>query len=406
MPSLKENVQQLLGAAKNVQKKQDKAAYLSLPLLASAKLGDRALYDECQREMNALLEDNQLWQTGDDLAIKAWILGRALLAALNIGDNEFIIKAHQKSNLLSLLQRKEIAKNAFSVCGWALLAHVDNSAQYIALDKDSIKAAINIAEELTKKLASAKTEADRAEALSNTLWSWVMIFQVAAKNKDIEFSKLCVERMKEITGQPTIAQALEAGLPKPEDCPAWVIAIAVVSVDELLSGLPQEGQKVALPHLEADLFELQNKLTNTLERAKASGNLADTTLAKLTVSYNFAKNKPQGWPEYQTAICHFNQAKVHINAEQYNKIKKQAQTLEKEINSIWPYPNKSRKQEKRNALTELLMESIANYDSYDSLANVVDKIEKTHEAVRLGNLSHRTSELLDELRGSTAPQLN
>lgn len=82
--------------------------------------------------------------------------------------------------------------------------------------------------------------------------------------------------------------------------------------------------------------------------------------------------------------------------EQIQQIYKQINALEKEINSCWPYPNRSRKAAKIRGLEDLLH----NSTTMDAKA-AVSKTEKDHPEIRKGGISTRTADLLDEIRNTT-----
>ncbi len=88
-----------------------------------------------------------------------------------------------------------------------------------------------------------------------------------------------------------------------------------------------------------------------------------------------------------------------LEPEFITKIKKLITTLDKEISSCWPYPNKDRKKLKVEGLV-ILLEKLSNMDP-DIAVSQVEKQFTNHLGVcllREGNLSTRTSDLLDEIR--------
>ena len=86
----------------------------------------------------------------------------------------------------------------------------------------------------------------------------------------------------------------------------------------------------------------------------------------------------------------------NLSQEQIEAINKQIDTLEKEIKSSWPYPNKERKQIKKHALEKLI-----EYAQKDPVATAVAKIiEEFPDAIK-GTLSKRTATLLASLQTET-----
>ncbi|WP_133128501.1 NADAR family protein [Legionella nagasakiensis] len=87
-----------------------------------------------------------------------------------------------------------------------------------------------------------------------------------------------------------------------------------------------------------------------------------------------------------------------LTPEQTKKIGDLIRTLKGEIDSSFPYPNKDRKQEKVNALEQLL--KISSDGSATSAAKAVEDVLKTHPKAADGVFSTRTSALLTEIANS------
>ncbi len=95
----------------------------------------------------------------------------------------------------------------------------------------------------------------------------------------------------------------------------------------------------------------------------------------------------------QTAPQLFFSRTKFLTLAQKDAINKVIDTLYSEINSCWPYPDKDIKQEKVNALEQLL-----EYGKTMSVVAAVSKIEAEFERVRHGRISNRTVVLLDNLK--------
>lgn len=81
-----------------------------------------------------------------------------------------------------------------------------------------------------------------------------------------------------------------------------------------------------------------------------------------------------------------------LSAEQIAAISKLIISLEREIKSCWPYPNKDRKRIKMDALSSLITKA-----NTLSLAEALVEIEEEYPGVRDGNISTRTNDLLNRL---------
>lgn len=103
-------IEQLASSAKD-------AYAASLPMIASAELGDNTLYESTRNQMLNTLEDlgrNQndspLWMQNN--SFKAWMWGRVLLAADSMCDNNTAMLA--STRLKSLLNGKAAASDNFA----------------------------------------------------------------------------------------------------------------------------------------------------------------------------------------------------------------------------------------------------------------------------------------------------
>jgi hypothetical protein len=85
-----------------------------------------------------------------------------------------------------------------------------------------------------------------------------------------------------------------------------------------------------------------------------------------------------------------------LSPAQRTAITKLIQTLEKEINSCWPYPNKDRKRQKVDALTHFL-----NFAEHTTdVSAIFDSIRRNYPDAFKGDVSRRTGQLLNSLRDS------
>lgn len=180
----------------------------SLPLIASAELGDKKRYDITLTHMLNSLDKNT-----QDHPFKAWMLGRILLAADDMNDADTIKKARQKLN-----EYLNEDSSAFSAWAWGYRAALD-SKNY-ALYKKSM---LDAAETLTKKYQTSPNH----EALSNALWAWVMNLQAAAFAGDQKSYHWIKEQIKLIAEENSVSLSLKKGLlrtAQSNDYPAWAMA--------------------------------------------------------------------------------------------------------------------------------------------------------------------------------------
>ncbi len=89
------------------------------------------------------------------------------------------------------------------------------------------------------------------------------------------------------------------------------------------------------------------------------------------------------------------QESSNFTEQQQKDIHKVINQLDKEIKSCWPYPNKDRKQNKIDALNELL-----ELSNKMSVLEAIEAVEKKFSNIRDGRLSKRTANLLNNLKDS------
>ncbi len=85
----------------------------------------------------------------------------------------------------------------------------------------------------------------------------------------------------------------------------------------------------------------------------------------------------------------------NLSEEQLQQIKKLISSLEKEISSFWPYPNKNRKQIKVDALNSFIGKTETM-----TISEAIDKIDIEYPQVRSGQISTRTADLFNSLRNA------
>lgn len=79
------------------------------------------------------------------------------------------------------------------------------------------------------------------------------------------------------------------------------------------------------------------------------------------------------------------------------RITRQIDVLNREINSCWPYPNKDRKQIKVDALQSLL----SKCEEGQNVTEAINEIKEIYPQVMAGRMSQRTATLLDDIARDT-----
>jgi hypothetical protein len=195
----------------------------SLPLIASAGLGDAKRYASARTTMLTMLtalnekpNDYAEWMRSN--SFKAWMWGRVLLAADTMADSKTIL---QSKNKLSFLLNKEITKDDnFAFYTWAQAYDATlNIKEYQTFKKAMMQNAV---------LLSKKSKEDPANhgALSDALWAWVMNLSAAANAGDQKNYTLIKEQIKVLTGAESVTKSLETGLlrtAESNDYPAWAL---------------------------------------------------------------------------------------------------------------------------------------------------------------------------------------
>lgn len=86
-----------------------------------------------------------------------------------------------------------------------------------------------------------------------------------------------------------------------------------------------------------------------------------------------------------------------LSVSQIKKINLLIESLQREIKSHWPYPNKELKQEKVDALTELKQLCVC-HSIEDSIISIQEKFKRVME----GKISTRTADLIDSLKSESS----
>jgi hypothetical protein len=196
----------------------------SLPLIASAELGDEKRYDVALTQMLHTLDaletkpnDCPQWMRNN--SFKAWMWGRVLLAANSMNDVKTSSQA--KNKLIAFLNEKVTKEDSLAFMTWAWgYRAAANQAEYGI----SSKRMIDDAMQLTEKY---KEEPKNHSALSDALWAWVMNLSAAATAGDVHNYALIKDQIKAVTGADSATKALETGLlrtAQSNDFPAWALA--------------------------------------------------------------------------------------------------------------------------------------------------------------------------------------
>lgn len=261
----------------------------SLPLIASAGLGDKNQYYTACAQMLKTLEildakptEFPEWQRSN--SFKAWMWGRVLLAADSMADAETITLA--KGKLLSLLDKKITKEDNFSYFTWAWGYRAAlNQTEYDI----SHKRMVNDAVQLTEKY---KAKQEDHGALSAALWAWVMNLSASANAGDQHTYALIKEQIKFLTGAESVTKALEIGLLRKSDdndYPAWALAkvrraAAIMGDENLYNEISKatessiEGAKNAEANAEYAISIVENRLA-TLAGKKLEATMNTNPLA-------------------------------------------------------------------------------------------------------------------------------
>lgn len=199
----------------------DSRAYrLSMPLLASALLGDKKSYDNLVKQTLSAL--NKL--SPEKNSFKAWIYGRVLLAADGLSDTNVI--NNTRKEIKKILKDKNTKKDELTAWAWCYLASLNDTEYNHA--KENMK---NAADQLSKDFLAAESaqESELHNKRAHALWAWVLCVQAAANADDKDMFEYALAQLKEIAKEETVAAALSKHLSRASstanDYPAWAMAI-------------------------------------------------------------------------------------------------------------------------------------------------------------------------------------
>lgn len=213
-------------------KRDAKDAYqLSLPLLVSAQLGNKELYDRALAKMIVAMKKIS---APSQNSFKAWLYGRMVFAAHSMHDS-FHEQQYLKE-LMLLLDDPQTARDRFTTWAMAYVAAA-NQTDYQQL-KEKLKVSADVLTQNYFAMNKNENKDKLQEARSDALWAWVMNAQAAANANDKESFSDALQQMKKITSQDSISAALTTGLLRTSasnDYPAWAMAIvrlAAVKMDD------------------------------------------------------------------------------------------------------------------------------------------------------------------------------
>ncbi len=200
------------------------AHQLSTPFLASAIQGNDNAYQSILPSVWKGL--NTLSETENPK--KAWLLGRVLAAADAMSDQRNVKRA--TAELKTLLENVNTPQdNPFIIYAWGYLASTEYSYA-----KDKMLAGMNLLYQqyIDKKnelVATGKELSDDdkrtlQDLLSTATWSAVMNVQAAANTSDQGTYQSILEKMKTVTAQTSVTNALSTSLTI-GDASAWAIGI-------------------------------------------------------------------------------------------------------------------------------------------------------------------------------------
>lgn len=245
----------------------------SLPLMASAALGDSALYaTSLTNELRSLhnLDENPLPAASDtnqwmeNNAFKAWMWGRVLLSADAMCDSEHIAEAKQK--LSAYLKAPRTANDSPAFIAWARAYLASLNTKTYASQKHAM-----ITE--SQALSATYSKTQKHDDLSNALWAWVMDNQAASLNHDKATYESSLGEIAKLMKVTSVADALNTGLTRSaasNDYPAWAMAIVYLSATRM------NDQAIT-----SSLFD---PLTASMNGAKQANQLAEWTLAELNTA--------------------------------------------------------------------------------------------------------------------------
>lgn len=243
----------------------------SLPMIASAELGDEERYKIAYTQMLHTLDnlekkpdDYPQWMRNN--SFKAWMWGRVLSAADSMNDVKAITQA--KSKLSPLLEQQMTEEDSFAFFTWARgYRTAVSQKKYEIFSKKMIDDSMH----LTTKYKEGPGDHN---ALSDALWAWVMDLLASANAGDEHNYAFITKQIKDLMGSDSVTKVLETGLlrtSQSNDYPAWALAkirfaAAMMGDKELYQDTEKslsfsiEGAKQAGAKAEYILSVLENQL--------------------------------------------------------------------------------------------------------------------------------------------------
>jgi len=261
---------------------------LSMPMLVSAKMGNKDRYLLLRDMMDISLHSNE-YQSHQ--AMQAWMLGRMILADKIMSDEltpEQKIPQQKTIDDLKKLLSEISTDDQFSAWAWGYLACVDY---------EYAKAPM---------LKAAQSLKDLPALLADQLWAWVMCVQAAAQAHDIPTYKESVRQIKMITGKElSVSEAMKQVLTRNEqtannDFPGWAMAEARAAAqmmgDDMLYRELEAPIKKVVKETQAIVSEKKESQPKFAHKALAERRLTEVT-NQLTV-----ENHREAYEKHEAAL--------------------------------------------------------------------------------------------------------
>lgn len=249
----------------------------SLPLIASAELGDAKRYQFSRKQMLEYLSNftsyrDEFPEWMCNASFKAWMWGRVLLAANKMDDKLTVLEA--KSSLIDLLENPltEHTNPAFLAWAWGYRAAL-NLEEYQHCREKMLEGA----KSLNETYLASKSQAN----LANALWAWIMNSCASANVSDQETYEIIKKEFIVLTNCKTVAAALENGLlrtAESNDYPAWALAKMCLAASTMN---------------DVELYnELNSSLAASIDTAKQNKQQAEYMLA-ITINHSVISLEPE-----------------------------------------------------------------------------------------------------------------
>ncbi len=199
---------------------------LSLPLMASAFLGNAQIYSNLRNQIIPML--NNINQPG----FKAWLLGRVFLASTTIMDTD--TSQSIKLELSKLVDgdstRGEITDPDYSMLLWGMEYLISNDRDSYLLKREDLSF------NLDRLMEAAKSRSLDHELVSNVVWVHVLAISASTIINDNEMYQHAIRNVNNIFAKNNIGDSLITGLirnDKSSDYPAWAVAIVASAAKKL-----------------------------------------------------------------------------------------------------------------------------------------------------------------------------